>query len=150
MPTEAEWEYAAGGGQSKRSRFGNGEDIIDPSQANFDGSKVFRKRYFVAGENRRSPVRVGSFTPNELGLYDLSGNVSEWCSDWYGSGYYATGTAAGNISINPGGPSTGPYRVLRGGSWYYTQQFCRVACRNFYSPADRFNSVGFRLVSPLQ
>jgi formylglycine-generating enzyme required for sulfatase activity len=85
LPTEAEWEYAAGGGSGTRTRFGNGKDILDATEANFDASADYRKSYSIAGEYRDKTLKVGSFRPNGLGLYDMTGNVFEWCSDWYGS-----------------------------------------------------------------
>ncbi|GAA4418523.1 hypothetical protein GCM10023187_52020 [Nibrella viscosa] len=146
LPTEAEWEYAGGGGAvAKRSRFGNGQDVLDPAQANFDGSERYKEVYSVAGEYREKTVQVGSFGANPLGLYDMAGNVREWCQDWYGSDYYARSS-----SHNPAGPATGTYRVSRGGSWINRPQFCRSAFRFNDAPAARSDYVGFRVVSPVQ
>jgi len=112
LPTEAEWEYAARE-SGRKLRFGNGKDIADPKEINFNGSASYKKDYSLAGEYREKTVAVGSFAANASGLYDMSGNVFEWCWDWYGSDYYGK---SGNGS-NPHGPDTGSYRVLRGGSW---------------------------------
>jgi formylglycine-generating enzyme required for sulfatase activity len=143
LPTEAEWEYAAGGGANKRTRFGNGKDILDLKEANFDARTDYKKDYSVVGAYSQKTVKVGSFDPNILGLYDISGNVWEWCSDWYGS--YSNA-----VQENPKGPATGPFRVLRGGSWDYTPIYARVAFRFNYLPVSRRNYIGFRVVSQIQ
>ena len=139
LPTEAEWEYAARGG-GKEVVFGNGKNTLDPKEANFDARKDYKKPYSVAGEYRQKTTPVGSFIPNALGLYDMSGNVWEWCSDWYGSDYYKNSPAT-----NPQGPTAGSYRVLRGGSCYNFPQDCRVAYRGYNTPGNRSLSIGFRL-----
>ena len=147
LPTEAEWEYAAravstpegprGGG---KVRFGNGRDLADPSQINFDATSA--STYSVAGEFRQQTVPVGSLNaPNALGLHDLSGNVWEWCYDWYDENYYAQSDGA----TNPAGAGGGKYAVLRGGSWYFNVQDCRVARRFWNFRSFRNNLYGFRL-----
>jgi formylglycine-generating enzyme required for sulfatase activity len=141
LPTEAEWEYAAREG-GKRVRFGNGKDIADPKEINFDGSEEYQTSYSVIGEYRAKTVNVGSFAPNALGLYDMSGNVWEWCQDWYGD--YPS-----SAQTNPVGPYTGSYRVYRGGSWGDIPRHCRVAYRNSLSPGDRYGYLGFRLARTL-
>ncbi|MDE6106348.1 MAG: formylglycine-generating enzyme family protein, partial [Bacteroidales bacterium] len=132
LPTEAEWEYAARGGQHRDG-------------TRYAGSNSY---YEVAwtGPLRREPRPVGQKKPNGLGLYDMSGNVQEWCSDWYGENYYSY-----SPSVNPQGPSSGSDRVVRGGSVdYYQNMFrCRVALRDHESPAMyavTAYSVGFRVV----
>jgi formylglycine-generating enzyme required for sulfatase activity len=137
LPTEAEWEYAARAG-GKKVRFGNGRDIADPKEINFNASAGYKKPYSVVGEYRRKTLPVGSFAPNALGLYDMSGNVWEWCWDWYDS--YST-----SAQTNPKGPNTGSVRVLRGGSWYFYPQGCRVAYRYYLTPGYRNVLIGFRL-----
>ncbi|MEO6038768.1 MAG: SUMF1/EgtB/PvdO family nonheme iron enzyme, partial [Saprospiraceae bacterium] len=140
LPTEAEWEYAARGG-GKAVLFGNGKNTSDPSEINFDASAGDRKPYSVAGNYRHKTVPVGSLnSPNALGLHDMSGNVLEWCSDWYDANYYKN-----SPSSNPIGPSSGSLRVRRSGSWLNFPQDCRVACRNRLSPGIRYYTVGFRL-----
>ena len=82
-------------------------------------------------------------SPNELGLYDMSGNVLEWCSDWFSSSYYSS-----SPSSNPKGPSSGSRRVLRGGSWFISAGHCRVSHRSCNDPVIRYKSYGFRLCLP--
>jgi len=137
LPTEAEWEYAAREG-GKKVRFGNGKDIADPKEINFDGSASYKQPYSVVGEYRRKTVTVGSFRPNALGLYDMSGNVWEWCWDWYGS--YPTGA-----QNNPKGADQGSYRVDRGGGWFGYPQYCRAARRDGGTPAIRDHGLCVRL-----
>lgn len=139
LPTEAEWEYAARSG-GKRVRFGNGKDVADPSEINFDGSAAYQTSYSRAGEYRKKTLPVGSLLANDLGLHDMSGNVWEWCWDWYGSDYY--GKSERN---NPSGPGSGSYRVLRGGSWYGVPNYLRVADRYYVNPSVRDFNYGFRL-----
>ncbi len=140
LPTEAEWEYAAGGGNTmNRTRFANGHGSLDPTQANFDSRGVYKKSYSVAAEYRARTVQVGSFAPNRLGLYDMSGNVWEWCIDWY-QPYSNNGTNAGSSASSSG-------RVLRGGSWFNAPFECRSSYRLTRSPSNRETFVGFRVVS---
>ncbi|OWY19433.1 hypothetical protein B6N25_14300 [Sphingobacteriales bacterium TSM_CSS] len=137
LPTEAEWEYAAREG-GKKVRFGNGQNILRATEANFDGSASYKQPYSEVGEYREKTVGVDSFKPNGLGLYNMSGNVWEWCWDWYGN--YQNSPQA-----NPRGAAGGSFRVLRGGSWGSLPQGCRVACRNSNAPDYRDNYYGFRL-----
>ena len=132
LPTEAEWEYAARGGLAGK-RYPGG-DHVSHDDANYDG---------IGGEDKWSECApVGSFEANEYGLYDMAGNVWEWCQDWYGEDYYSNSPAK-----NPPGPGTGSYRVLRGGSWASTVDNLRVAYRrNHGSPAGRYANYGFRCV----
>jgi formylglycine-generating enzyme required for sulfatase activity len=126
LPTEAEWEYAArGGNQSKSYKFAgsNNMDEVGWYSSN-SGSKTHP---------------VGGRKANELGLYDMSGNVMEWCSDWYGS--YSS-----NAQTNPQGPSSGSGRVLRGGGWFIDAQYCRLSLRIVDTPDSRYYNRGFRLV----
>ena len=126
LPTEAEWEYAARGGNKSRNYKYSGSDNIDDVA------------WYDANSDGRSHD-VGTIAPNELGIYDMSGNVWEWCWDWYGS--YSS-----SPSSNPRGPNSGSSRVDRGGSWSYYDGSCRVAYRNYRSPGDSLIVLGLRLV----
>ncbi|MDR1847375.1 MAG: formylglycine-generating enzyme family protein [Bacteroidales bacterium] len=125
LPTEAEWEFAARGGNSSNGYTYSGSNSIG-SVAWYDGN---------SGNKTHS---VGTKQANELGIYDMSGNAWEWCSDWYGG--YSSGS-----QTNPRGANSGSYRVLRGGSWYYDSSFCRVAIRDYNTPDIRNYIIGFRL-----
>jgi formylglycine-generating enzyme required for sulfatase activity len=140
LPTEAEWEYAARGG-GKKVRFGNGKDTARASEINFDASENYKKPYSEVGKYRGQTVPVGSLnSPNGLGLHNMSGNVYEWCWDWYSGDYYAS-----SPERNPRGPDSGSNRVVRGGSWNVNPQICRAANRNGGNPSIRGNYLGFRV-----
>lgn len=127
LPTEAQWEFAAkGGNRSRGYKFSGGNSIL------FVG-------WFEDSSGGKTH-EVATKKPNELGLYDMSGNVWEWCRDWYDGDYYAS-----SPSTNPKGPSSGAYRVLRGGSWYYSATNCRVASRGSIDPSGRSDDDGFRV-----
>jgi len=83
---------------------------------------------------------LGTKDKNELGMYDMSGNIWEWCQDWYDADYYSN-----SPSSNPKGPGSGSYRVLRGGNWGYDASDCRISCRYFSAPGDRGDGHGLRL-----
>ncbi len=135
LPTEAEWEYAARAGTSTPFSTGNN---LTTSQANYNGNYPYNGN--SKGKYRVKTVSVSSFSPNNWGLYNMHGNVWEWCWDWYG-GYSING-----LQTNPIGATTGQYRLLRGGSWYYSARDCRSALRDNFTPTDRNYNVGFRLV----
>ncbi len=125
LPTEAEWEYAARGGDKSRGY-------------KFAGSDTIEDVAWYTNNSRSKTHKVGAKQPNELGLYDMSGNVWEWCQDWYGD--YDS-----SVLTNPAGSSSGSSRVSRGGSWCHYAGSCCVLFRGLNSPGSRFNYLGFRL-----
>ena len=130
LPTEAQWEYAArGGNKSKGYKFSG-------------GNRIGEVAWF--GRNCDETRPVATKRANELGLYDMTGNVSEWCNDWYKENYYADSPLE-----NPQGPSSGTRRVLRGGSWYYRSKFNRLSYRNPCDPSRGSKLRGLRLVIQL-
>ena len=126
LPTEAEWEYAARGGNESQGYKYAGSDNIDDVA------------WYDEDLHEGSTHEVDTKSPNELGLYDMSGNVWEWCNDWYGD--YSP-----DAQTNPTGPGSGSYRVFRGGSWDYFAGGCRVSFRYIISPDFRDDSLGLRL-----
>ena len=128
LPTEAEWEYAARGGSKSKGYKYSGSNNLD-ELAWYDKNS----------DKKTHPV--GQKKANELGLFDMSGNVWEWCSDWYGNDYYAK-----SPKDNPQGPESGERHVLRGGSWDININYCHVTYRYRLFPFYRFNYIGFRLV----
>ena len=128
LPTEAEWEFAARSG-GKNEKF-SGSNTID------DVAWWDKKR-------ERGTRPVGMKQANGLGLYDMSGNVWEWCQDWYSKEYYALG-----VKNNPTGPDSGTQKVFRGGAWNTYPRLARTAKRRHYLPSVRGNMLGFRLVLP--
>lgn len=128
LPTEAEWEFAArGGNKSKKYQF-SGSDTLD-----FVGWNMLN--------SKEDMQPVGQKRPNELGLYDMSGNVWEWCNDWYSNVYYAS-----SPQVNPTGPTEGQTRSVRGGSWANYPYNSRVALRSDCKPENHIDDVGFRVV----
>ena len=133
LPTEAEWEYACRAGTDTPFYFG---DCLSTDQANYNGN--YPMPGCAKGEYRKTPVPVGSFSPNAWGLYDMHGNVWEWCQDWYGN--YPSGHVTDQT-----GPSSGSARVGRGGSFSSRAGYCRSANRGILPPGRGGLLLGFRL-----
>ncbi|MBL8481686.1 MAG: formylglycine-generating enzyme family protein, partial [Rhodocyclaceae bacterium] len=132
LPTEAQWEYACRAGTETPFSFGA---TVSTDQVNFDGNYPYA--HAPRGVDRGCTVDVAAMPANAWGLYQMHGNVWEWCADWYGN--YGM-----SKEIDPTGPRSGRERVLRGGSWSDGGAYCRAACRHGYEPAERSDYVGFR------
>ena len=133
LPTEAEWEYACRAGTTTPFHFGS---QLNGRQANYNGTVPYGTE--TKGPYLKKTTPVGKYPANAWGLYDMHGNVWEWCSDWYGE------YPAGSLT-NPSGPATGPGRVARGGGWNSDAVLGRSADRYGSAPSDRFFSLGFRV-----
>jgi formylglycine-generating enzyme required for sulfatase activity len=129
LPTEAEWEYAATGGNKA------------PMMFEYAGGNSAGSVAWYDNNSGGSPRPVGAKQPNSLGLYDMSGNVWEWCWDWYGN--YSSGS-----QTDPAGASSGSFRVIRGGCWYSSARSVRSANRSIYTPSSRSTYLGFRVLRP--
>ncbi|MFN0086166.1 MAG: SUMF1/EgtB/PvdO family nonheme iron enzyme [Blastocatellia bacterium] len=141
LPTEAEWEYACRAGTTTPFAFG---ETIAPEIVNYNGDFPYSKA--KKGEFRAQTVPAGSLgVANSFGLFDMHGNVWEWCSDKYGENYYRECHERGVI-VDPQGPGAGSYRVIRGGGWHYYAVDCRSADRFNADPGARNDYVGLRLV----
>jgi formylglycine-generating enzyme required for sulfatase activity len=128
LPTEAQWEYACRAGTTTRWSFG-------------DNDAVAGDHGWIAGNSGGGTYPVGGKKPNPWGLYDMYGNVWEWCADWYAKHAYPAGAVT-----DPTGPATGASRVLRGGGWGVDPDNARSACRNCAGPESGHNGTGFRCV----
>ena len=135
LPTEAEWEYACRAGTETDFQTGNmthsGSTPLDPA---------LDRAGWYDGNSGSSPVPVGEKKANAFGLYDMHGNVNEWCWDWSG-GHYPSRPVN-----DPRGPTSGTFRIQRGGSWYDIARDCRSASRDSSDPSARHNYGGFRVV----
>lgn len=125
LPTEAEWEYAARGGNKSKGYQYSGSDNLE------------EVAWYDENSGKRTH-QVGTKKANELGIYDMSGNVMEWCQDWFG--FYV-----GSLRKDPSGPYTGTFRINRGGCWYSYPWYCRSSSRNKQSPDDSYFNLGLRL-----
>ncbi len=125
LPTAAQWEYACRGGTDTKWFFGDSEDD-------------FYK--YASLENANGPYSVATYEPNQYGLYDMYGNVMEWCEDYYAANYDV------DDLINPTGPETGTSRVLRGGGWGESPDYCRSAYRNASGEDNKTDGIGFRII----
>jgi len=128
LPTEAEWEYACRAGSETAYSFG-------------DNKQKLSRFAWYNGNTTAETHPIGRKKPNIWGLYDMAGNVWEWCQDWYGKNYYQY-----SPTIDPTGPSSGQGHVFRGGSWFSSEDRCRSAFRYGYNPKLRYANLGFRLV----
>jgi formylglycine-generating enzyme required for sulfatase activity len=134
LPTEAEWEYACRG--NTITAFSAGA-CLNNTQANYNWNYPLTGCSNTSSAYPNQTQAINSYSPNAFGLYNMHGNVWEWCADWYGT--YST-----TAQTNPTGASSGTYRVYRGGSWSYNAQDCRSAFRNRNIP-NSGNAVGFRM-----
>jgi len=145
LPTEAEWEYAAGNG-SKHTKWSWGNGFPNGKNGGNVADESLKRKYsdyeILSGydDGYALTAPIGSYNPNELGLYDMTGNIMEWCSDWFGEIYYES-----SPSDNPKGPLTGKFHVFRGGCWWWTLINCRTTTRLRLLPDFRTNTLGFRL-----
>ena len=140
LPTEAEWEFACRGGRGG-APFHTGRSL-GARRANFDGTNP-------GGSARSGPYLnhttiVGAYPPNAFGLYDLHGNVWEWCADWFDANYYRA-----RRLVDPLGPEEGTRRVVRGGSWFSNGVICRTAYRGEGAGVDHLHNGGFRVAFTL-
>ena len=143
LPTEAQWEYACRGGTTTEYNFGSSESELYKfgnycDKSNTTGYSWQDKRY---DDGYDKTAAVGSYRPNNFGLYDMHGNVWEWCRDWFDESYYSKGG-----TVDPENTQSTGFHLLRGGNWRNWASVCRSATRFKLTPGYRSNSVGFRVV----
>jgi formylglycine-generating enzyme required for sulfatase activity len=144
MPTEAEWEYACRAGSQQAFTWGKTSECTRGMYGNNSLKSEECLKYVKSrGLSADGPAPVKSYPPNAWGLYDMHGNVWEWCSDWYGD--YPLKKVS-----DPTGPDSGTEKVRRGGSWFKGGWLCRSANRNFGHPASRYRTLGFRVVREVE
>jgi formylglycine-generating enzyme len=146
LPTEAEWEYACRAGTTTHYSFGDDPEQLPANANTYDtsGAEVFPEwaKWAVRGDDGFAfTAPVGHYKPNAFGLYDMHGNVWEWCSDRYGEDYYKVAPVD-----DPKGPETGGRRARRGGGWHVWPLYCTSFYRNFNTPQSRYLNLGFRVV----
>ncbi len=146
LPTETEWEFAAKAKSNENNYLLNSDSYLVQSFGNIADESMLRvktrfpiKKQYDDGYVYTSPA--ASFPPNALGLYDMEGNVLEWCQDWYDKEIYTS-----HETHNPLGPAKGFYKVIRGGAWNRSGNYLRVSYRSWYNPKCSFNFIGFRCV----
>lgn len=144
LPTEAEWEFAARYTSKSTQYIGDPKNLYGQSHGNIADESILEikvrfpiKERYDDGYIYSAPV--GSYPPNILGIYDLEGNVLEWCSDWFDENYYKN-----SENRNPTGPATGSYKIIRGASWNRSGEYLRATYRTWYPPACAFDFLGFR------
>jgi formylglycine-generating enzyme required for sulfatase activity len=135
LPTESEWEYAARAGS--QSAFENGKIYRTGCENDINLSAIA----WYCGNSRKKLYNVGKKQANKWGLYDMNGNVWEWCQDWYGEDYYSKSSRN-----NPKGPESGSSKIIRGGAWNSSAKYCRSANRDRNWPGARYDNLGFRLI----
>ena len=139
LPSESQWEYACRAGTTTPFYFG---ETITSELVNYDGNYTYAKAPKI--KDKGETTDVGNFPPNSFGLYDMHGNVWEWCQDVWHSNYDGA-PVDGSAWVNGGNSS---YRMVRGGSWFFFPWWCRSAIRSFYnSDVAVYSYIGFRLVS---
>ncbi|MEI6150170.1 MAG: formylglycine-generating enzyme family protein, partial [bacterium] len=146
LPTEAEWEYACRAGTKTAYCFGNDDDNLcrygnyrEKSSGLPVGGKLWEKTDLEHDDGFKTTAPVGRYRPNAWGLYDMHGNVWEWCQDYYGEDY------AARAAKDPTGAASGSARVFRGGGWFSDAGGCRSANRYSFDPRSRNGDIGFRL-----
>lgn len=147
LPSEAEWEYACRAGSKTTFHFGNS---LSSKDANFNGNYPYAA---TKGPYVRKTVKAGSYKPNAFGLYDMHGNVAEWCADWYDKEYYEDSPVKDPlgppVGVEPTGFFGNHYLVVRGGCWLDDARACRSAYRFKAMPRNTYRLIGFRVVCEL-